>query len=516
MQESVETVEVQPIFGTGKNAGAKALAKQLKTRWAKLKINERDFAAELTAQGEMSEELRLAIEEARRIAAEEKRAKTEAVWTDLEATKDANTTVTGKVVDAVKGGLRVDIGLPGYAFLPASQVDVRHIADLSGFVGQKIDTKIIELDKARNKIVLSRRAVVEEEQKGSRLERLSALQKGQILPGVVRSLTDFGAFVDLGGVDGLIHLSELSWRPVEHPARVVQVGENVLVEVLGVDLNKGKVSLSLKATQEDPWQSFIRTHVIGQLIAGRVKKLVDFGAFVTLDDGTEGLLHISQLARNRVEQPSDVVTAGQDVIVKLLDIDPDKRKISLSLKEANRDIDPDSEDFDSSLYGLNEYDENGEYQYPAGFDPETQEWIPGFEVERDAWESAHNAAYARWQLHRTQAAAARAAEPADFGSRGDRGDRGDRGGFRSGGGDRGGYRSGGGYRGNRDGGDGDGERGDRGGRGGGRFGGGGGRGRGGRGGGGRGDGGRGEGGGRSDGGRGEGFGRSGGGDRESN
>jgi len=485
MQEEIATVELQPIYGASKNAGAKTLAKHLKIQWDKL-----NKAAEVRRLAESNPLLQ---QELKNQASDERRAKTEAIWNDLEAKKEAGTTVTGTVVDAVKGGLRVNIGLPTDAFVPASQVDVRHIADLSGYKGQPIEAKIIELEKARNKIVLSIKALLVEQQKGSRQERLAALQKGQILPGVVRSLTDFGAFVDLGGVDGLIHLSELSWRPVEHPARVVAVGENVLVEVLGVDLNKGKVSLSLKNTQEDPWQSFIRSHVIGQLIAGRVKKLVDFGAFVTLDDGTEGLLHVSQLARHRVEQPSDVIKPGQDVIVKLLDIDPDKRKISLSLKEANRDIDPESEDFDPSLYGLNEYDENGEYVYPAGFDPETQDWIPGFDAEREAWEAAHNAAWAKWQLHRTQAAAAKAAEPEDFGrgggfrSGGDRG--GDRGGYRGnrdGGGRDGGNREGGGgYRGGDRGGNGEGGEGaERGGRGGGRFGGGGGRGRGGRGGGG--------------------------------
>ena len=437
MVEPAVVPEFQSLYGNGKHAGARALAKQLRGAWAKLSINKRDFAAELAAGGPISPELQLAIDEARQLALDEKRAKTEAIWGKLEATQAANTTVTGVVVDAVKGGLRIDMGLPSYAFIPASRVDVRHIADLTPFKGQNIEAKIIELDKERNKVVLSRRAVLEEEQQGAKLARMAALNKGQILPGTVRSLTDFGAFVDLGGMDGLVHLSELSWRPVEHPARVVQVGEQVLVEVLGVDLNKGKISLSLKATREDPWQAFIRNHVIGQLLAGRIKKVVDFGAFVTLEDGTEGLLHISQLARHRVERPSDVVKPGQDVIVKLLDIDPDKRKISLSLREANREIDPESEYFDSALYGLNEYDENGEYQYPTGFDPSTQEWMEGFEAERAAWEAAHGAAFAKWELHRAQAAAARAAEP-ERPERSDRG--GGRGpGFSGGRSDRGGF-----------------------------------------------------------------------------
>ncbi|MCL1801023.1 MAG: S1 RNA-binding domain-containing protein [Promicromonosporaceae bacterium] len=420
MTENKPLEPLSKIYGNSKHAAAKALAKQLTAIWSQFRLNSRDYAAELQSQGAMSPELRLAIEEARQLAQDEKRAKTEAIWNDLEATKDSNASVTGTVVDAVKGGLRIDMGLPGYAFLPASRVDIRRITDLSSFVGQKIDAKIIELDKERNKVVLSRRAVLEEQMADSRKERLAALTKGQILPGTVRSLTDFGAFVDLGGIDGLVHLSELSWRPVEHPARVVQVGEKVLVEVLGVDLNKGKVALSLKATREDPWQTFIRTHVIGQLVAGRVKKLVDFGAFITLEDGTEGLLHISQLANRRIEQSSEVLAPGQDIIVKILDIDPDKRKISLSLKEANRDIDPDSEDFDAALYGLNEYDEFGEYQYPEGFDPESGEWIEGFEAQRDAWEAAHGAAFARWEMHRAQAAAARETDIPAFNRRGDR------------------------------------------------------------------------------------------------
>ena len=217
-----------------------------------------------------------------------------------------------------------------------------------------------------------------------------------------RSIVNFGAFVDLGGVDGLVHVSELSWKHIDHPSEVVEVGDEVTVEVLDVDMDRERVSLSLKATQEDPWQHFARTHAIGQVVPGKVTKLVPFGAFVRVDDGIEGLVHISELAERHVELPEQVVTVGTDIFVKVIDIDLERRRISLSLKQANEDG-ANQVEFDPTLYGMAaEYDEKGDYKYPEGFDPETNEWLEGFEKQRETWEKQYAEAHARWEAHRAQ------------------------------------------------------------------------------------------------------------------
>src|SRR6478672_7930538 len=213
-----------------------------------------------------------------------------------------------------EGGLILDIGLRG--FLPASLVEMRRVRDLQPYVGQTLEAKIIELDKNRNNVVLSRRAWLEQTQSEVRHGFLTQLQKGQIRKGVVSSIVNFGAFVDLGGVDGLVHVSELSWKHIDHPSEVVAVGDEVTVEVLDVDMDRERVSLSLKATQEDPWQHFARTHAIGQIVPGKVTKLVPFGAFVRVEEGIEGLVHISELAERHVEIPEQVVQVNDDVMVK--------------------------------------------------------------------------------------------------------------------------------------------------------------------------------------------------------
>ena len=195
------------------------------------------------------------------------------------------------------------------------------------------------------------------------------------------SIVNFGAFVDLGGVDGLVHVSELSWKHIDHPSEVVQVGDEVTVEVLDVDMDRERVSLSLKATQEDPWRQFARTHAIGQIVPGKVTKLVPFGAFVRVEEGIEGLVHISELSERHVEVPDQVVQVGDDAMVKVIDIDLERRRISLSLKQANEDY---TEEFDPSKYGMaDSYDEQGNYIFPEGFDSETNEWLEGFDKQRD-------------------------------------------------------------------------------------------------------------------------------------
>ena len=220
------------------------------------------------------------------------------------------------------------------------------------------------------------------------------------------SIVNFGAFVDLGGVDGLVHVSELSWKHIEHASEVVEVGQEVTVEILEVDLDRERVSLSLKATQEDPWQVFARTHAIGQIAPGKVTKLVPFGAFVRVADGIEGLVHISELSGKHVELAEQVVSVGDEVFVKVIDIDLERRRISLSLKQANEGIDPHGTEFDSglaALYGMvTEYDESGNYKYPEGFDATSGEWLEGFETQREAWEHEYAAAQARWEAHKEQ------------------------------------------------------------------------------------------------------------------
>ena len=347
-----------------------------------------------------------------RLILSKKRAQYERAWGDVEKIKENEGVVTGTVIEVVKGGLIVDIGLRG--FLPASLVEMRRVRDLTPYLGQEIEAKIIELDKNRNNVVLSRRAWLEQTQSAVRSDFLQTLQKGQVRKGVVSSIVNFGAFVDLGGVDGLVHVSELSWKHIDHPSEVVEVGQEVTVEVLDVDMDRERVSLSLKATQEDPWRHFARTHAIGQIVPGKVTKLVPFGAFVRVEDGIEGLVHISELAQRHVDLPEQVVTVDQDVFVKVIDIDLDRRRISLSLKQANEAVSPDQVDFGPTLYGMAaEYDANGNYKYPEGFDPETNEWLEGFDAQREEWERNYAEAQARFEAHRKQVEEARAAE-ADF------------------------------------------------------------------------------------------------------
>ncbi len=336
-----------------------------------------------------------------RLILSKKRAQYERAWGKIETIKEEDGVVSGTVIEVVKGGLILDIGLRG--FLPASLVEMRRVRDLQPYVGKELEAKIIELDKNRNNVVLSRRAWLEQTQSEVRQNFLTQLQKGQVRPGVVSSIVNFGAFVDLGGVDGLVHVSELSWKHIDHPSEVVEVGQEVTVEVLDVDMDRERVSLSLKATQEDPWQQFARTHQMGQIVPGKVTKLVPFGAFVRVDEGIEGLVHISELAERHVEIPEQVVQVNDDVMVKIIDIDLERRRISLSLKQANEGVDHSSEDFDPTLYGMAaSYDDQGNYQYPEGFDPETGEWLEGYDEQKAAWELQYAEAHARWEAHKQQ------------------------------------------------------------------------------------------------------------------
>ena len=367
---------------------------------------------EVVTVGDVVEALVLQKEDKEgRLILSKKRAQYERAWGSIEAIKEADGVVEGVVIEVVKGGLILDIGLRG--FLPASLVEMRRVRDLQPYVGKTIEAKIIELDKNRNNVVLSRRAWLEQTQSEVRQTFLNNLAKGQIRSGVVSSIVNFGAFVDLGGVDGLVHVSELSWKHIDHPSEVVEVGTEVTVEVLDVDMDRERVSLSLKSTQEDPWQHFARTHQMGQVVPGKVTKLVPFGAFVRVEEGIEGLVHISELAERHVEIPEQVVQVNDDIMVKVIDIDLERRRISLSLKQANEGTigEATGENFDPYTYGMPaSYDEAGAYIGPEGFDPESGEWKEGFDDQRALWARQYDEARERWAAHQKQAEEARKAD----------------------------------------------------------------------------------------------------------
>ena len=265
-----------------------------------------------------------------RLILSRKRARFEKAWRKIEEAGEAGTPVIGHVIEVVKGGLIVDLGIRG--FLPASLVDIRRVANLDEFMGTDIECKVIELNRSRNNVVLSRRAVLEEERKEVRELILDRLAPGVVVDGVVSNIVDFGAFVDLEGIDGLIHISELSWSHVNHPSEVVEIGQTVNVKVLDIDRDRQRISLGLKQTQEDPWQRVLDTYNVGDDLEGKVTKCVQFGAFVEILDGVEGLVHISELSEEHVESPRQVVEPGMRVLVKILEIDEERRRLSLSMK----------------------------------------------------------------------------------------------------------------------------------------------------------------------------------------
>jgi small subunit ribosomal protein S1 len=265
-----------------------------------------------------------------RLILSKKRARFEKAWRKIEVAADSGEPVEGSVIEVVKGGLILDLGVRG--FLPASLVDIRRVHNLDEFMGQTLECKVIELNRSRNNVVLSRRAVLEEERKEVREQILGRLEPGQVVEGKISNIVDFGAFVDLDGIDGLIHISELSWSHVNHPSEVVSIGDDVRIKVLDIDRDRQRISLGLKQTQEDPWQRVINTHRGGDVLEGTVTKVVAFGAFVEILPGVEGLVHISELADHHVENPSEVVEPGSKLNVKILEIDEERRRLSLSIK----------------------------------------------------------------------------------------------------------------------------------------------------------------------------------------
>lgn len=348
---------------------------------------------DVVALGEKVEALVLTLEDKEgRLVLSKKRAQYEKAWGEIERKKESDGFVRGTIIEVVKGGLIVDIGLRG--FLPASLVELRRVRDLQPYIGQTIEAKIIELDRNRNNVVLSRRAFLEENQKETRDDFLHNLKPGEIRQGKVSSVVAFGAFVDLGGMDGLIHVSELSWKHVEHPSQVVQIGDPVTVQVLDVDFSRERISLSLKATQQDPWQEFANSHEVGQLVYGRVTKLVPFGAFVQVGDGIEGLVHISEMSAHHVEAAEQVVTPGEELWVKIIDLDLARRRISISIKQA-----AEGGELAAEYQGQFEVDEHGN-------------WVGGDDSEREAAWAEYYKEYGQPTSESAEPATAEATDPA--------------------------------------------------------------------------------------------------------
>jgi small subunit ribosomal protein S1 len=265
-----------------------------------------------------------------RLILSKKRARFEMAWKRIEGAAESGEPVEGIVIEVVKGGLILDLGVRG--FLPASLVDIRRVQDLDEFMSQTLRCKVIELNRSRNNVVLSRRAVLEEERREMRQAILDRLSPGDIVEGTISNIVDFGAFVDLEGIDGLIHISELSWSHVNHPSELLEIGQEVRVKVLDIDRERQRISLGLKQTQSDPWQQVIDTYQQGDVVEGRVTKVVTFGAFVEVIPGVEGLVHISELATHHVENPREVVQQGETLRAKIIEMDAERRRLSLSLK----------------------------------------------------------------------------------------------------------------------------------------------------------------------------------------
>jgi len=268
-----------------------------------------------------------------RLILSKKRARFEIAWKAIEKAADSGEPVTGRVIEVVKGGLILDLGVRG--FLPASLVDIRRVQDLEEFLGQELRCKVIELNRSRNNVVLSRRAVLEDERKEMRQAILDRLNPGDVVEGTISNIVDFGAFVDLDGMDGLIHISELSWSHVNHPSEVLEIGQEVKVKVLDIDRERQRISLGLKQTQTDPWQQVLDSYAVNDVVQGRVTKVVTFGAFVEILPGVEGLVHISELAPFHVENPREVVSQADVVSAKIIEMDTERRRLSLSLKRVD-------------------------------------------------------------------------------------------------------------------------------------------------------------------------------------
>jgi small subunit ribosomal protein S1 len=362
---------------------------------AELSIRRSVNPADEVSVGEEVDALVMTKEDAEgRLILSKKRARFELAWKKIEAANETGEPVEGRVIEVVKGGLILDLGVRG--FLPASLVDIRRVQDLDEFMGKELRSKVIELNRSRNNVVLSRRAVLEDERKEMRQAILDRLNPGDVVDGTISNIVDFGAFVDLDGMDGLIHISELSWSHVNHPSEVLEIGQQVKVKVLDIDRERQRISLGLKQTQSDPWQQVIENYHEGDVVEGRVTKVVTFGAFVEILPGVEGLVHISELAQRHVENPREVVSQGDAVNVLILEVDADRRRLSLSLKRVEEGAQPlPRADGGESVHATPKLDLS-EDVFPAaadvvGGDPEPEAAVPGEILDEAGAEPAHEA-----------------------------------------------------------------------------------------------------------------------------
>ena len=258
------------------------------------------------------------------------------VWDVITRAYEKGSPIEGKVIEVVKGGLAVDVGVK--AFLPGSQVDLRPVKNLVSMIGQPIRARVIKLNRRRGNVVLSRRVVLEEEREEKRKHTLAVLQEGMVLPGVVKNITDYGAFIDLGGIDGLLHITDMSWGRISHPSELFQVGDQAEVLVLHFDRETGRVSLGYKQKEPDPWEAVAASYPVGSRVTGKVVSLTNYGAFVELEKGIEGLVHVSEMSwTRRVRHPSKLVSVGDAVEVMVLDINTEQKRISLGMKQVEPD-----------------------------------------------------------------------------------------------------------------------------------------------------------------------------------
>ncbi|WP_068785241.1 30S ribosomal protein S1 [Paenibacillus phocaensis] len=291
-----------------------------------------DNAADVVAVGQEVETKVVSIDdEKERLVLSKRAIDSENAWEELEKKFQDGETFEVTVADVVKGGIVADVGVRG--FIPASMVERHFVEDFSDYKGRTLRVKVKELDRENNKVILSQKDVLDEEFEANKLKVMAELNEGQVLEGTVQRLTQFGAFVDVGGVDGLVHVSEIAWSHVDKPADVLSEGDKVKVKVLKVDPEKGKISLSIKAAQPGPWDTAAEQFHTGDIVSGEVKRLVNFGAFVEIAPGVEGLVHISQISHKHIGTPHEVLKEGQTVQVKVLDVNPNEKRVSLSIKE---------------------------------------------------------------------------------------------------------------------------------------------------------------------------------------
>ena len=320
-------VEVTPDFVTV-SAGLKSEgvipAEQFKNEAGEITVERGDVVeVALESVEDGFGETKLSREKARRLRA----------WEVLEEALENDEIITGIISGKVKGGFTVELG-DIRAFLPGSLVDVRPVRDTTYLEGKELEFKLIKLDQRRNNVVVSRRAVVEEEYSAERDALLETLAEGKVVKGIVKNLTDYGAFIDLGGIDGLLHITDMAWKRVKHPSEIIQMGDEVDVKILKFDKEKSRVSLGLKQLGEDPWQDLVRRYPVNTRLFGKVSNLTDYGCFVEIEDGVEGLVHVSEMDwTNKNVNPSKVVTLGDEVEVMILDIDAERRRISLGMKQ---------------------------------------------------------------------------------------------------------------------------------------------------------------------------------------